>query len=106
MCLPGIENQYIVVYQDNGDVYKKVFTVFEGDDYNEVFADALEFARTVDTLLFYQELYVEFYNPRTGELVETPLDGLYCKSYYDQPTQPYQARKEGFTAVETDELPF
>ena len=105
-CVPDIENQYIVIYQDNGDVYKNVFTVFEDDDYNEVFAKALEFAGSVDTLVFYQECCTEFYNPYTGEPVETPLDAVYCKSYYDQPTQPYQTKKDGFTAVETDELPF
>ena len=101
-----IENQYIVVYQDNGDIYKNVFTVFEDDDPDYVLAKALDFANTVDTLLLYQELYTQFYNPKTGEPVETPVDSAYIKHYYDQPIQPYQIEWAGLVEVDEDDLPF
>ena len=104
--IPEIDNQYVVEYQDNGNIYKEVFTVWDCDNPKRVFAKALSFANNHDTLLFYQELYTEYYNPKTGEPVETPLDASYCKHFYDQPIQPYQTRQDGFEAIDSDELPF
>jgi len=104
--VPDIDANYIVYWQGNGVVYVNVFTVFDGDNGHEVFSKALEFAQKHDTLLFYQELGLEFLSPKTGEPVETPIDSPYTKHYYDQPVMPYENTKHGFKMVETDELPF
>lgn len=103
--VPDIDAQYVVYWQDNGEIYVETFTVFE-DNAEAVFAKALEFAQKHDTLLFCQEVGATFFDPQTGKPVETPIDTLMCKHYYDQPTQPYEYSKWGFTAVDSDELPF
>ena len=101
--VPDIESQYVVHYQENGKCYYITFTVFEGDNWEQEFQKALEFARTHDTIVFYEEPVFWFFNPKTGEQIRTPDCGRYCKDYYEQPHQPYE---HNFTAVETDELPF
>ena len=117
MCLPGIdgicdydspycnvENEYVVAWQDNGEIYSEYFEVLEYEDDAKVFARALESAQSHDTLLFYCEIGHIMFNPKTGKHVETPIDAEHCKHYYDQPVQPPCLAR--FTPVETDELPF
>ena len=101
--VPDIESQYVVYYQENGKSYYMTFTVYEYEDSEREFHKALNFAKTHDTLIFFEEPTYQFFNPKTGENVKTPDCGRYCKDYYNPPLQPYQ---HGFTAVETDELPF
>lgn len=102
--IPDIEQEYIVEYQEDGEIYSECFAVFEGDNEAWAFEKALAFAKSHDTLVFYQEAMTEFFHPKTGERVEEPA--MRGKDYYKQPYQPYQAIKAGFIAIETDELPF
>ncbi len=100
---PEIDGQYVLYYQYNGECYYTTFTYYEDEDPQEEFKKALEFSKTHDVLRFFEEPTLAYFNPKTGEEVETPDCGRYCKNYYDQPTQPYQYN---FTAVDIDELPF
>lgn len=100
---PDIESQYVVHYQIDGDCYYRTFTVYEDENPKKELQKALEFAKTHDTIVFYEEPTFWFFNPKTGERIETPDCGRYCKDYYNPPLQPYQ---HGFTAIDTDDLPF
>ena len=101
---PEIEQEYVVQYQVNGEVKKHYFFVHEDDVEEFVFDQALQFAKSVDVLVFYAKIGSMFYNPKTGEYIDEPINT--GKDYYNQPVQPYQYIKAGFYAVDTDELPF
>lgn len=105
-AIPEIENQFIVEYEDDGKVHKMTFPVFEGDSMEKVLQEAVAFSSRENGILLYAEIGSQFYNPKTGEMVETPFTGWHCKDYYRQPEQPYEKIRYGFTAVEPDELPF
>ena len=99
--VPDIDDQYIVKYRFNGSVYSEVYTVFEGDSSEKEFVKALEFAKTVDTIVFYEELSFKFFNPKTGKEVKTPHLGSGIHYYGLQNYHP-----AGFCAIDIEDLPF
>lgn len=98
---PDVDCEYVVIWQSDGIIYCEVFVVFEGNDENWVFAKACAYAKEHDTLVFYREPDYTYFNPKTGKEVKTPHLGSGIDNYLILAAKP-----AGFTAVETDELPF
>ena len=94
--IPEIDVEYVVVYREDNHTKEMYFTVYEGEK-DEMFDRAVKFAQEKDTLLFYAEPYGTYFDPRNGNIVQTPERS--GKDYYAQPVN-------GLIAIEPDELPF
>ena len=102
--VPDIECQYDVYWQSNGIIFVETFTVFENDNEENIFQEACDFAKSHNSLVFYREPDYVYFNPVTGEEVYTPHLGMGIDYYARQEWSP--AVLAGFTAIDTDDLPF